>query len=98
MPDRDGTTTTIDEGYDNRESVRDEAPNRGRVDGDYDASEEGYLDEYTARDGNGGGWGLPALLLAAGVILFLFPEPITSTVGILLVVAGVAVWLYEWAT
>lgn len=38
------------------------------------------------------------LLLAVGTILFLFPEPITSIVGIALVVIGVVLWLGESAT
>lgn len=39
--------------------------------------------------------GLATTLLVAGVVLFVFPEPITSTVGVALVVAGVGIWAYE---
>lgn len=35
---------------------------------------------------------LATLLIVAGVILFIFPEPMTSMAGIVLVLAGVASW------
>lgn len=38
-------------------------------------------------------YGLGALLVAAGVVLFVFPEPITSTAGIALIAVGVLIWL-----
>lgn len=38
-------------------------------------------------------YGLGALLVVAGVALFLLPEPITSTAGIALIAAGALVWL-----
>ncbi|MDS0475330.1 hypothetical protein [Natrinema sp. 1APR25-10V2] len=38
-------------------------------------------------------YGLGTLLVAAGAVLFLFPEPITSTAGIVLIGVGVLVWL-----
>ncbi|USZ70402.1 hypothetical protein [Natronosalvus halobius] len=38
-------------------------------------------------------YGLGTLLVAAGVVLVLFPEPITSTVGMIMVGAGVLLWL-----
>lgn len=38
-------------------------------------------------------YGLGTLLIGAGVVLFLFPEPVTSTVGLALIGAGVALWL-----
>ena len=31
-----------------------------------------------------------------GVILFFFPEPVTSMVGIALIVLGVIIWLTDW--
>jgi len=43
------------------------------------------------------GEGLAGLLLLAGIALFLFPEPATSGIGILLIATGVAVWLLDWA-
>lgn len=42
--------------------------------------------------------GLATLLLVAGVLLFLFPEPATSGLGVLLILAGAVVWLIDWAT
>lgn len=38
-------------------------------------------------------YGLGALLVVAGIALFLFPEPVTSTAGIALIVLGALVWL-----
>lgn len=40
--------------------------------------------------------GLIGLLLVVGVVLFLIPEPATSGLGILLVVAGVVLWILDW--
>ncbi|MFP8955376.1 hypothetical protein ACLI4Y_01510 [Natrialbaceae archaeon A-CW3] len=41
-------------------------------------------------------YGLGALLVVAGVALFLFPEPVTSTAGIALIGVGALVWLVSW--
>lgn len=41
-------------------------------------------------------YGLGALLVAAGIVLFLFPEPITSTAGLILIVVGALIWLGSW--
>ena len=35
------------------------------------------------------------ILLIAGVLLFLFPEPATSALGIVFVVIGVVLWLRD---
>lgn len=54
-----------------------------------------------ASDEDGGNWwdeGLIALLLVSGVILFLFPEPFTSTLGIVLIVVGSIAWLVDVVT
>lgn len=40
---------------------------------------------------------LITLLLVGGVILFLFPEPVTSAIGIFLISMGVIGWLIDWA-
>jgi hypothetical protein len=40
--------------------------------------------------------GLIALVLATGLILFLLPEPVTSGIGLLLLLGGAAAWLAEW--
>lgn len=42
--------------------------------------------------------GLISLLLVVGVALFLFPEPATSGLGIVLVATGALLWLIDWAT
>ena len=56
-------------------------------------------DSFSDEDSNGSLWdeGLITLLLVAGVILFVFPEPISSGVGILLITIGVIAWLVDWA-
>ena len=41
-------------------------------------------------------YGLGALLVAAGVVLFFFPEPITSTVGLAMIGVGAIVWVVSW--
>lgn len=38
-------------------------------------------------------YGLGALLVAAGVVLFVFPEPITSSAGLALIAVGALIWL-----
>lgn len=43
------------------------------------------------------GGGLVTLLLVAGIVLFLFPEPATSALGIFLVIAGAVLWVIDWA-
>ncbi|WP_135806586.1 hypothetical protein [Halorussus marinus] len=40
---------------------------------------------------------LASLALVVGLVLFLFPEPATSAIGIFLMGAGVVAWLVEWA-
>ena len=37
-----------------------------------------------------------ALLILIGAILFFFPEPITSVIGILVLVVGIATWVADW--
>lgn len=41
------------------------------------------------------GEGVATLLLAVGLALFLFPEPASSTLGILLMLGGLLIWLAE---
>lgn len=76
------------------------------------SSEEGEEAEYpatrptgTRRDSEPTGglaryWdeGLVTLLIVGGAILFFFPEPATSGLGILMMGLGVLLWLVEWAT
>lgn len=56
-------------------------------------------DSFSDEDSDGSLWdeGLITLLLVAGVLMFVFPEPITSGVGILLISIGVVAWLVDWA-
>jgi UPF0716 family protein affecting phage T7 exclusion len=37
-----------------------------------------------------------SLLIIIGAILFFFPEPITSAVGIVVLILGVATWVADW--
>jgi hypothetical protein len=54
-----------------------------------------YLDED---DGGLLGIGLATLTLVVGVILFLFPEPATSTLGLVLLAIGAVMWLSKLVT
>lgn len=47
----------------------------------------GVLDRAKAK------YGLGTLLVVAGAGLFLFPEPVTSTAGVVLMAAGIMLWL-----
>ena len=38
-------------------------------------------------------YGIGALLVGIGIVLFFFPEPMTSTVGIAAIVFGALIWL-----
>ncbi len=40
--------------------------------------------------------GAAALLLVVGIVLFFFPEPFTSLVGIGLIILGVVTWLADY--
>ena len=40
--------------------------------------------------------GVDAFLILVGVILFFFPEPFTSMMGILLMLVGAFMWLYDF--
>lgn len=45
------------------------------------------------------GWlteGVISMVLVIGVALFLFPEPVTSAVGIGLIAVGVVAWVVDW--
>ena len=42
------------------------------------------------------GEGLAGTLLLVGAVLFFIPEPATTGIGILLLGAGVAVWIADW--
>lgn len=44
---------------------------------------------------NIGGLGLVGLLLVVGVVLFLFPEPLTSGLGGTLIAAAVLLWVAQ---
>ena len=75
--------------YGTDETVNDEgASDESRYDDRYDEAttdEEGtWLDE-----------GVISLILLAGVVLFFFPEPATSALGILLLGVGVVAWIAD---
>lgn len=51
---------------------------------------------YEREETDDGSWldeGTITLLLVAGVVLFVFPEPSTSAIGALLIAAGLGGWL-----
>ena len=77
-----------------------------REEDDYDRTD---VDEYGyERDdwesGEEEGWwrfwdeGIITLLIVGGAVLFVFPEPITSGVGVLMMGAGLLLWLVDWWT
>ena len=61
-----------------------------------DDADESYV-EGASDDGDGGWWdeGLISLFLVCGVVLFFFPEPTTSFVGIGLIAVGTVAWLID---
>lgn len=61
---------------------------------DDDSSNEGVV---TAQGGDGSRAieGIATLLLIAGFILFLFPEPASSLLGIALILVGAVLWLID---
>lgn len=38
----------------------------------------------------------PTLLIAVGFVLFIIPEPATSSIGVGLMLLGIAWWFQEW--
>ncbi|WP_435181678.1 hypothetical protein [Halorussus sp. AFM4] len=75
-------------------------PGGDTVDADQDMY--GYQDpEYGATDEeDDGSWldeGLIATFLIVGAVLFFFPEPTTSAVGIAMLAMGVMGWVVDWA-
>jgi hypothetical protein len=38
----------------------------------------------------------PTALIVVGFVLFVIPEPATSTLGIGLMLLGIAWWFYDW--
>lgn len=63
-------------------------------DDDYGRESEGY---ETDADDTWVDEGVIGLILLVGVALFLFPEPATSGVGILLILVGAVLWVVDWA-
>ena len=53
-----------------------------------------HEDAYADKEDDGGflGESLALILFVVGIALFLFPEPATSTLGLILMGAGVLVW------
>ena len=95
MPLRQSTKRTEDESSSWLSSIRGSSEGRSRD--EYESTTESTEDEST-------GWfsrarakyGLGTLLVVAGLGLFLFPEPVTSTAGIALIALGAIVWLVSW--
>lgn len=74
---------------------------------EYEDDDAAYRDEpydeevaaaERAEDDSWLGEGGITMLLVGGVILFVFPEPITSTIGILLIATGVVMWIADALT
>ena len=83
-------------------------PSNDPVDAERADREAGYGEdrgEYEGRTGvrtedteDDSWWdeGLIGLLLVAGVVLFFFPEPATSAIGIGLITVGALAWIIDW--
>lgn len=56
---------------------------------DYDRSDGSWFRKARAK------YGLSVVLVGVGVVLFVIPEPITSTVGVTLMVLGAASWVIK---
>lgn len=84
--ENDAYDDDYDDAYDDRDSVYDD---------DNDVySAETYDDDYEDDDS----WwdiGIIGTLLVAGILLFLFPEPFTSTAGIALITLGILAWMAD---
>lgn len=63
---------------------------RGRAEEQPEEESGSWFDRAKAK------YGFGALLAAAGVVLFLFPEPVTSTAGLVLIGVGALIWLVSW--
>lgn len=72
------------------------------ADEDYDETREEYEETYGETDGEtDGSWldeGIITLLVVVGIVLFLIPEPGTSTLGLLLIGIGVVAWVADMFT
>ena len=60
--------------------------------------ERAEYDEAYGDEDDGSWWdeGLIGTVLLAGLVLFLFPEPATSAVGIFLLALGAVAWAVDW--
>ena len=64
---------------------------------EYDDTYGEYNDDtYDEDDGSWWDEGLIGLLLIAGIVLFFFPEPTTSVIGIALIGIAVVAWIIDW--
>lgn len=92
MPLRRSTKQTEDESSGWLRSSRGSSEERSRD--EYESTEARSEDESRSWFGRARAkYGLGALLVVAGIGLFLFPEPATSMAGIALIVLGALVWL-----
>lgn len=97
MVQNDTTIGAADEDESNFERARDD-------DGAIETTPSGDVvdDDLVTADEAGGGddeWfeaGVITLTLLAGLALFLFPEPLTSGIGAVLMAVGVIAWIVDW--
>lgn len=86
--DADGDGSNFERAQDDDDLI-ETTPSGDVVDDDLvtedEAGDDGWLDA-----------GVIALVLLAGIALFLFPEPTTSGLGIVLMGVGVVAWLVDW--
>ena len=90
-----------DESYREEDELYEDDPYA--TDESYGTDEYGYDEDDWEEDEDESIWrfwdeGIITLLIVGGGVLFLFPEPATSGLGVLMLGAGVLLWLVDWAT
>lgn len=91
LPSRSGSETSPDEYGDH--------PSDDEPYGDQSFDDEPYGDRPSDERTTDDSWvetGFITVLFVVGVVLFLIPEPATSGIGVVLIAAGVVLWLLDW--
>lgn len=74
----------------------DETPEGEFYEGTAYGDDDEFMTSEAREDDSWWDEGLVSLLLVTGVVLFLLPEPATSTIGIVLVISGLVLWAIDW--
>ncbi|MFB6131139.1 MAG: hypothetical protein ABEJ28_10000 [Salinigranum sp.] len=92
--EQDDVDAYDDDVYDEEAAVA--TPEYGVYTPDDTVTDDDAYAEYNDDDDSWWGDGIVALLVLSGVVLFLIPEPATSTLGIILVLVGIGAWIVDW--